>query len=1142
MLKIKYYYIFALFFIGMLFPQAQIVLNESVTKQNISVNDPYSVRLLPGFKASASIVNNFSVSVGGVPTPNPAPSFINIDPTALVTVNENYIYSRTYLEPRLATDPKALQQQSISYFDGLGRPKQQLSIKASPTGQDLVTYIPYDNFGRQIQSWLSVPMPSQNGNIQPGVPNTASSYYKRADGVTIDPLAYGESTLENSPLNRLLAKSAPGTDWDGKKILYSYETNGDNEVYNYSTSTSWSNNATVSVLGLNGTYTANSLYKNVVTDEDEHYTIEFKNGQGQTILVRKNDGANNLDTYYVYNEYNQLAFVIPPLAVDKGVDINLLNELAYQYRYDGQNRLVEKKLPGKDWEYMVYDKLDRLILTQDGKLREQKKWLFTKYDIFGRVAYTGLLDSPPDRNAQQVEVDATAKIGEERTTAPIVLNELNLYYSIDKTYPRGNISLLSVYYYDEYPPGSPTVFTGAQVLGAIPVNGRSTKGLQVTSMVKNIEDNGWTKNYTWYDNVARPIATESQNYLGGYTRTSSVLAFSGVPTSETTYHKRNASAIETVIKEDFAYDHQNRLVKHTHQINGGIVEVLSENIYNELGQLESQNIGNGIQSVKHEYNIRGALTKVNDTKNLANKLFAYELKYINPVSTTKKYNGNIAETDWRTQSDAILRRYSYVYDGVNRLREGNYWDGTGAAPGSYAEKLEYDLNGNITVLQRYGQSATLMDQLAYTYDRSGVSNKLVSVKNSSGNTSGYPAGGNIIAYDINGNMVSHLDKGISNIAYNYLNLPSSITASTGNTTYVYNADGTKLKKVFAEKTTDYLDGFQYENGVLQFVPTAEGYYDAIKNKYIYNYTDHLGNVRLSYTKGASGGAEIIEENNYYPFGLKHQGYNSTSLANTTYKYKYQGQELQETGLYQFKWRNYDPSIGRFLSIDPLSEEYSYQSHYTFQENKLGMGREFEGLELVPFEFLMMSNSAIEPAIPLAEASIREIPIEPVTIIASRSTPPQMGFFERIGNAINKGWDYITGNTKPEVSQSIENTIEQVKPENLSENIKPENVGRYAPERNLPRVPKGESGEGEPLPDAEALGREHTQLGTKQGRKGNYTQAREFDKNGKPIRDIDFTDHGRPQNHVNPHQHRWEPNQTGGTLQRSKKSTPLNINP
>lgn len=418
-------------------------------------------------------------------------------------------------------------------------------------------------------------------------------------------------------------------------------------------------------------------------------------------------------------------------------------------------------------------------------------------------------------------------------------------------------------------------------------------------MVKNIEDNGWTKSYTWYDDKARPVATESQNHLGGYTRTSSVLAFSGVPTSTTTYHKRDASSEEVVMKEDFSYDHQNHLVKHTHQLNGGPVEVLTENIYNELGQLESQNIGNGIQSIKNEYNIRGALTKMNDPKNLMNKLFGFELKYINPTGTSKKYNGNIAETDWATQSDGTLRRYSYQYDGVNRLKEGSYWDNAGAASGSYAEKLNYDLNGNITGLQRTGQGAGVMDQLSYTYDQSGNSNKLIRVNDASGNAAGYPVGGNTIAYDINGNMVNHLDKGISNIAYNYLSLPSSITASVGNTDYVYRADGSKVKKVFGGKTTDYLDGFQYENGVLQFVPTSEGYYDLTKNKYIYNYTDHLGNVRLSYTKGASGGAEIIEENNYYPFGLKHQGYNSTSLANNAYQYKYNGKELQETGMYDY---------------------------------------------------------------------------------------------------------------------------------------------------------------------------------------------------------------------------------------------------
>jgi hypothetical protein len=63
-------------------------------------------------------------------------------------------------------------------------------------------------------------------------------------------------------------------------------------------------------------------------------------------------------------------------------------------------------------------------------------------------------------------------------------------------------------------------------------------------------------------------------------------------------------------------------------------------------------------------------------------------------------------------------------------------------------------------------------------------------------------------------------------------------------------------------TTDYLGGYQYKNAVLQYFPTAEGY---VKNtpvsgsntySYVYNYTDHLGNVRLSYTKDATTGGNV----------------------------------------------------------------------------------------------------------------------------------------------------------------------------------------------------------------------------------------------------------------------------------------------
>ncbi|MEA1851452.1 hypothetical protein U9K52_21270, partial [Chryseobacterium sp. MHB01] len=196
------------------------------------------------------------------------------------------------------------------------------------------------------------------------------------------------------------------------------------------------------------------------------------------------------------------------------------------------------------------------------------------------------------------------------------------------------------------------------------------------------------------------------------------------------------------------------------------------------------------------------------------------------------------------------------------------------------------------------------------------------VTDSSTDYRGYPDTSGIeIGYDNNGNMTSHQDKGILNISYNYLNLPKEILFSewyiirnqtTGvdeqrnvRSSYTYRTDGVKLRKKYityfskgaAERTTttDYLDGFQYTINPagavsLEFIPTGEGYFNFKNNKYIYNYADHLGNVRLSYFNNGSG-IEVLEENNYYPFGLKHEGYNALD-GNSAYQYKYNGKELQ----------------------------------------------------------------------------------------------------------------------------------------------------------------------------------------------------------------------------------------------------------
>ncbi|OCA69168.1 hypothetical protein BBI01_18370 [Chryseobacterium artocarpi] len=634
----------------------------------------------------------------------------------------------------------------------------------------------------------------------------------------------------------------------------------------------------------------------------------------------------------------------------------------------------------------------------------------------GRVAYTGIIGGG-SRISMQSQA-GNLIIVEERNSSGFTKNGMQIQYS--NGYFVDIETILSINYYDTYPnyDFNPSLPVEPILTDSPSPEGRSTKGLPVMSFVKNIEDDNWTKNYTYYDLKGRVIGTHSINHLGGYTRTESKLDFAGVPQTVVTKHKRLNSDTEKVITETFTYDHQNRLLVHKHKIDSNPEEILAQNNYNELSQLTTKKVGgvtldSSLQQIDYKYNIRGWMTQINDPANLGNDLFGYKINYNKvegqetpnndylDLKVKPKYNGNIAEVSWKTltENNEPLKTYGYAYDSLNRLTAGFYQKAGNEFAKEYFERLEYDLNGNITRLQRSAgvlpgsNTALVIDNLKYDY----VGNKLIRVTDQQMNPSGYPymANPGTIGYDNdnvagNGNMISHPDKGISSIQYNYLNLPKQIVQNDKVTNYIYRADGVKVKKLFDNIETAYLDGFQYKSTFLQeswngegtfipdpneipvvklrIIPTSEGYYDALLGQYIYNFTDHLGNVRLSYTDTNKDGiiqpgqysvreclggklgchdvwkpGEIVEVNNYYPFGLLH---NYTTTTQNAYQYKYQGQELQETGFYSFKWRNYMPDVGRFTTIDPLSEKYPYNSTYAFQENKLGMGIELEGLELL----------------------------------------------------------------------------------------------------------------------------------------------------------------------------------------------------
>ncbi|CAM1365918.1 hypothetical protein TSEDIMI_370002 [Tenacibaculum sediminilitoris] len=268
--------------------------------------------------------------------------------------------------------------------------------------------------------------------------------------------------------------------------------------------------------------------------------------------------------------------------------------------------------------------------------------------------------------------------------------------------------------------------------------------------------------------------------------------------------------------------------------------------------------------------------------------------------------------------------------------------------------------GNILTLTRKGHlnadatSFGVMDNLSYTYDNG---NKLLKVTDAGNKTYGFKDGTNTnndFEYDINGNMVVNRNKGITNIIYNHLNLPTQVTINGNNISFIYDAKGEKQKKVLANKTVEYAGNFVYENGALKQFSHPEGY---VKNdngtfNYVYSYTDHLGSIRLSYSDLNNDGviqasSEILDERNTYPFGLEHKGYNSNVIGAENDYQTYLGQEMnKEFGLnwLTFRYRNYMPELGRFFGVDPVSSEYMSISTFQFAHNSPIWKVELEGLE------------------------------------------------------------------------------------------------------------------------------------------------------------------------------------------------------
>ena len=438
----------------------------------------------------------------------------------------------------------------------------------------------------------------------------------------------------------------------------------------------------------------------------------------------------------------------------------------------------------------------------------------------------------------------------------------------------------------------------------------------------------------YYDIKGRMTKSVQNNLLSGYDITSTVYTFSNKPSGVTHTHTASGKTTRTEVYT-YTYDHADRISKVQHSL-GGTAIALYDATYDNFGRLLTKLYhGTNTNKLTYAYNLRSWLTGISGT------CFTQNLYYNTGVGTAK-YNGSISSMTWKSGNESTVRGYKFTYDGLDRMLNATYGETASISTNAnrFSENVAgYDKNGNIKSLQRYGQTGAsaygLLDNLTYTLTGNQLSRvddavSTVAYGTNTAFVNGASTAGEYV-YDVNGNLTKDLNKGITDIQYNVLNLPSTVSFSDGNTiTYTYGADGTKLRTVHkigsTTTTTDYCGNVIYENGTQKLLLTEEGYINLTgTQQYHYYLKDHQGNNRVVINQSGT----VEETNHYYPFG------GVFGTTGNTQPYKYNGKELDtKKGLnwYDYGARHYDAALGRFTTNDRFAEKYYSMSPYQYGAN------------------------------------------------------------------------------------------------------------------------------------------------------------------------------------------------------------------
>ena len=869
-----------------------------------------------------------------------------------------------WIKTRTAISETGTTITDITYYNGLGLPSQTTNVRASVNGYNIVTPIVYDALLRS-DATAYLPFEATYYSDEEELPNSTAiseqrNYYEERYSSDYE-RSFTEKVYEASPLGRVRKQALPGymKDYEVLYTEFDYRTNDTDEVR-------WLAVGVDGELVCEGCHDAGTLSCTVTTDPDGHVVQSFTDGLGRTLLSRTFDDDEPIDTYSVYDDYGRLRWVVTPegsyLLSDSQtfpVDDDFAEKYCYVYTYNDRGLMVEKRMPGREAEYMRYDEGDRLRVSQDGNLRAKKQWISYSYDALGRV--------------QEQSLAVEAELIPIRSQAGVSIGEP--IKSVEPPYLGSSVPLRK-YVYDTYPSEVQAAGLDFQPIeGLTATDGESLRYDNATgsltyeklAVLANDTITGYHQRAYYYDYKGRLIQTVERDTEDGILCTSQRYDFVGNLIAQRESYTRAGKTDD--IDRTFTYDDRSRLLRETTQVNGGEEAVVYYE-YDELGRLAARRLGEGTSAIaeQSEYDIRSWLTEK------SSELFDMSLGH--------SYTGNITSWQWQHKGDPSgdgpQNRYEFTYDGLSRLANTTQYVNGELNKQNVERFLSYDRNGNLLTMIRY-ENGEQSSNRRYTYtgnrlDRmekdkviawdeidsqpGGPAIVVPGAAMADNGASTLDAGisidtsavvhpvdpGDIIdiikrsryAHDRNGNLTYDMELQ-TDFAYNSLNLlEKAVRNDTIVAKYSYLADGTKLTGMTGDGCGfSYRGSFTYRTDessqpdrVFESTPFGGGRIVGTvddETEVRYFLTDHLGSVRAV----VNSGCEVLERNDYQPFGKR---WNTASLPVSDNRDRFNGKEDQSfAGLpfSDYSARMYDRERGRWLAQDPLQQ---YHSPYVFCGN------------------------------------------------------------------------------------------------------------------------------------------------------------------------------------------------------------------